>query len=65
MMDNVPGSPQAGALPPRERGNSVGFKCFREVPAVPFCLAHCCFLKTGLVHFDGDGIIRGNSALCY
>ena len=40
-----------------------GLKCFREAPAVPFCLAHCCFLKMGLVHFDGDGIIHGNSAI--
>ena len=42
-----------------------GFKCFWEAPAVPFCLAHCCFLKTGPVHFDSNGILCGNSALCY
>ena len=39
-------------------------KCFRDAPPVPFYLARCCFIKAVLVCFDGDGIIRGNSALC-
>ena len=41
------------------------FKYFREAPTIPFCLAHFCFIKTAFVHFDGDEIIRGNSAFCY
>ena len=39
-------------------------KCFRDTSPVPFYLAHCCFIKAVLVRFNGDGIIRGNSALC-
>ena len=42
-----------------------GLKCLWETPPVLFYLAHCCFIKAALVYFDSDGIIRGNSALCY
>ena len=52
------------AYPPSVLKQS-GFKCVREAPDVPFYHVHCCFLKTGLVHFDCNGIMCGNSALCY
>ena len=43
---------------------SFGLKWFRDAPPVPFYFARCCFIKAALVHFDGDGIICGNSAFC-
>ena len=43
---------------------AIRLEMFRDAPPVPFYFAHCSFIKAVLVCFDGDGIIRGNSALC-